>query len=121
MAVAKQLQTLEILLGLLEQAAAHAGSPAVAVLTEVVYVAQNARPDATTLLAHGSVLGLVHPNTQAPSASRVMNGLMSNWLLYVQMEVRRDLVDSRPRDMRTTITNILGGLLLKLREFDALI
>lgn len=35
-AVAKQLQTLEIFVGLLEQAVAHAGKPVVAVLTAVV-------------------------------------------------------------------------------------
>lgn len=78
MAVAKQLQTLEILLGLSEQAAAHAGRPVVAVLTTWVYVAQNASPDATTPLAQVSVLGFVHPSTRGTITLKIVKDLMFN-------------------------------------------
>lgn len=72
MAVAKQLQTLEILVGLSEQADAHAGRPVVAVFTVVVYVAQNANPELTTLLAHGSVLGFVQLRARGTMAPRMI-------------------------------------------------
>ena len=71
-AVAKQLQTLEILVGLSEQADAHAGRSVVAVFTVVVYVAQNANPELTTLLAHGSVLGFVQPRVRGTMAARMI-------------------------------------------------
>jgi hypothetical protein len=61
---------LEILEGLSEHADAHAGRPVVAVFTVVVYVAQNASPELTTLLAHGSVLGFVQPRTRGTMALR---------------------------------------------------
>jgi hypothetical protein len=85
MAVAKQLQALEILLGLSEQAVAHAGSPVVAVLTASVYVAQNASPDATTRLAQASVLVFVHPSTRGTmTLKRVIDRMFNSASINVE-------------------------------------
>lgn len=76
-AVAKQVHTLEILVGLFEQALAHAGSDVVAVLTFVVYVAQKACPNTLTAEAQASEFGLVQARTNGRRVAKMRNFMLN--------------------------------------------
>jgi hypothetical protein len=65
------------LVGSSKQAVAHAGSPVVAVLSVLVYVAQKSCPDRIKRLAHSSVTALTHARVKEIMTLETMRNRMA--------------------------------------------